>query len=933
MSREELKKNPIEPVTEKPAGLENSNEKLEAKATILNEGKEKRAPLQNEVVPEKLEKISVKPSEIALVGDSIGTGIERAFNNLDKDRKTKIGGNGMLAVGGVKTFARDVPASKKTKNEIMLDADSITFQIDKVDSSKFPYLIIQGGTNDIGHSSQNPDPRKVAIKLINLYKQALAKQPPFKKVMLITIPPHKDMPAYTDKRGERHAAFDWETRVRACNDELRKLATDEGINLFDLYSECMKKVETKEYSIPGDGVHPGRKGYETIANILIAGIASGKYDPSKTSFIAEQLTAQTIQIEKENPARAMHMKYLETAEKLNEADVKADEEFIRKASIKDLRKKSRLLNAKPATEEKPIEQIMNLKDETARRLRAYTDTRDNKWYTINYEKFGSDSTGSSHEMNIGLGDILLDNDIEEILVMKTNGETIRGHKQVVNNRVGFADENGQYIATYTGDKFRILSGKEVDIKNEKEVASYINKIKDHDTTRETVEIYTNTFTNRERNQIGAENAKKILELKKEVRANTQNITDEELYLKISALAKTKAKEATDQNEKTQWEIIEKDCMDTARVIGEFPGFDLNLYKRKIHAAESGKSEYRARNDRLGRKLGVRSSKWAFGKYQFLAPTAAAHGARFNPENEEEIQGFLNDPVKQEEVMNSFTLANLKIYSRLPEQRKREFAEAGIDVYKILGAMHLGGAGILRRSLSSIRNAQDWIATNTKSKKTLESSYWKNMDSVRPISETEENTTAKGDMITVPEFDKYHKKIVSTLSKKQRDWVIGSSSGVTISSKTRNTPDMGAFGIKGAGPKEVFETIENIVANLNSNDLPKKVTLVGMGVNGLSENGNTEKTVNYNMEYYMKIAKLFESKGVTVKISPLQIAPSKKNQIIAFNNALRNNPEYSKYCIETGVDKFYADHPTGKGYEHMINQIRSSKLDSESGIMA
>ena len=913
MDGEELKEDPkvqtsTPPETSVIPG--EGNKKLEAVATILNEGKTQRAPLQNEVTPESLEKSPITLSQIALIGDSIGYGIEsRGFSKLEIGK-----GRQIIPKGG----------------EMV---SQIGKELSKVDPTKTPYLIIQGGSNNLNSPKGGWNPENTAEELIKLYRLAIEKGFKKENITLVTIPPH---------RNTSHLPY--ADLVTKCNEFLKKKANENGFRIFDLHSACvetMKDPDPKKRFVlpdPKDGIHPSPQGYRVIANILINEMTGIKNDTTTAVETSAQLEAQAQQVEKENPAKAMHMKYLETTEKLNEADAKADEEFIRKSSIKDLRKKSRLLNAKTTTEEKPIEQIINLKDETARRLRAYTSTRDNQWYTINYEKFGSDSTGLSHEMNIGLGDILLDNDIEEILVMKASGEMIKGHKQLIadgqhKGRVGYADENGQYIATYTGDKFRILSDKEVDIKNASEVTTYVAKLQEYNNTREKTEIYTETNINRRGSRIGIENARRILELKKEVRLKDPNISEKDLYLQVSAIAETKAKETSDDNERIQWQIIANDCKDTANVVSQFPDFDLNLYKRKIMAAESG-GNYKARNDDLGRKKGVNPSRWAFGKYQFLSPTAASYGAKFDPENEEEIQAFLNDHIKQEDVMNAFTLANLRIYSRLPESKKREFTEAGIDIYKILGAMHFGGAGMLKKSLDEIRNAKDWIATSTNSGKTFEKSYWKHMDEVQPLSEKEENMTAKGDIITVPEFDKYNKKIVSTLrGGGQENWVIGSSSGVTISSKTRNIPDMGAFGINGAGPKEVFETIENIVANLNTNDLPKKVTLVGMGVNGLSPNGNTEKTVDYNIGYYMRIAKLFESKGVTVKISPLQIAPSKETQIIAFNNELRNNPEYSKYCIETGVDRFYANHPTNKGYQDMINRIQSSKLDSESVMTA
>lgn len=202
----------------------------------------------------------------------------------------------------------------------------------------------------------------------------------------------------------------------------------------------------------------------------------------------------------ENPSKAdvpkaglVHAKYFEKSGKLAEDVTQKDEALIRGSTTKDLRKKARLLNVKPEgkTETKP-EVITNLKDEAARRLRAYTNARDGEWYTLDYQKFGNDSSGLSHEMNVGLGDILLDPDIKEVLVEKS-GVPILAHRGIVEKgphkgRVGFIDNQGNYVATYTGDKFKILSNKETDSSKKDEVNSYIKSLQSEDKAREETEV-------------------------------------------------------------------------------------------------------------------------------------------------------------------------------------------------------------------------------------------------------------------------------------------------------------------------------------------------------------------------------------------------------------------------------------------------------------
>lgn len=145
----------------------------------------------------------------------------------------------------------------------------------------------------------------------------------------------------------------------------------------------------------------------------------------------------------------------EIADRSTDGNIKADRNTLCAAKIEDIRYTPILL-AKGL--QKPIEEP---EAETKRRINAYTDGKDAEgWYTLNYERLGKDSTGFSHEMGIGLGDILIDPNIREIEVDR-GGEIIKATRAVVskgrhNGRVGFVDENGDYIATHTGDKFKII---------------------------------------------------------------------------------------------------------------------------------------------------------------------------------------------------------------------------------------------------------------------------------------------------------------------------------------------------------------------------------------------------------------------------------------------------------------------------------------------
>ncbi len=196
---------------------------------------------------------------------------------------------------------------------------------------------------------------------------------------------------------------------------------------------------------------------------------------------------------KEKTAGKLNKKYADQISELDknpEKPTEKDRTTLKSKNIEDIRYASRILT-KPTKEETDEEKIVNLKEETARRIRSYTDGFDGEWYTLNYNQMGSDSEGNSHEMNIGLGDILVDPDVTEIAVLKENGKIIKGTKGVATNGprsgdIGFLDENGEYIATFSGDKFKLLSDNEVDTKDKTAVTNYLGFHAKDESTRETM---------------------------------------------------------------------------------------------------------------------------------------------------------------------------------------------------------------------------------------------------------------------------------------------------------------------------------------------------------------------------------------------------------------------------------------------------------------
>jgi hypothetical protein len=139
-----------------------------------------------------------------------------------------------------------------------------------------------------------------------------------------------------------------------------------------------------------------------------------------------------------------------------------------------------ILSRFPAAEVR-FQRILNqddLKEETRRRLAAYTNKNEEGWYVLDYQNVG----GIAHERGIGLGDILLNPEIKTVQIRRKN-KTITAERGVTDTgRIGFLDDNANYVPTFTGDSFKIIKQEEF---NAEKLAQ---EIKDEDSIRETEQI-------------------------------------------------------------------------------------------------------------------------------------------------------------------------------------------------------------------------------------------------------------------------------------------------------------------------------------------------------------------------------------------------------------------------------------------------------------
>jgi len=420
------------------------NDAQEIIERILKNPLEARGELSKEVAPtpENLTDELLAP-KIALIGDSIGKGIsETIAKKFPKHEKRAI------------SSAR---ISEGTKYK------SVSAQLEEIDPQKTPYLVIQGGTNDTVHVN---DPATIAENLKNLYKKATSKG--FKKVIVVTIPPH------TNEK--------YRTKVDSVNAQLRILAQKGEIELYDLNAEY-SKIDPRAENINKDGVHPANKGYKILAELLLKGIKEKLSEESKeklTEAVGKTLagqeapeatgTPEAIQPPQstehtEEKSKELQQKLVKEIEAITEEQRKQDEQKLSQAEIKDIRFNTALLNG---DEDK-------VKEEMTHRLAQYTEKQEDGGLKINYLKFNAN--GRDHETNIGLGDIMPP-EYKKIVVVTSGGSVRVGKRGLVStsreqNRVSYVDEStGSYLTTFTGDTVYVLDPPLTD---EKELAELLAK--------------------------------------------------------------------------------------------------------------------------------------------------------------------------------------------------------------------------------------------------------------------------------------------------------------------------------------------------------------------------------------------------------------------------------------------------------------------------
>ena len=219
----------------------------------------------------------------------------------------------------------------------------------------------------------------------------------------------------------------------------------------------------KSPNVPADGVVAPSEPDLGSTRVEVAPPAPSA--PAARAALSDEIaTAVTGQPEAVTEPEELHTDFVERQKKIDAQTAQADVATLKGETVEEIRYNSRLLKKKEG-DETPEAQVANLEEETARRIKAYTSGSGDGWFKLNYAKFGADKHGLTHELYVGLGDILLDPDIKDVSIDQ-DGRIIKAHRGIVSSgkhagRVAFLNDKNDYVATYTGDKFKILSSDQM----------------------------------------------------------------------------------------------------------------------------------------------------------------------------------------------------------------------------------------------------------------------------------------------------------------------------------------------------------------------------------------------------------------------------------------------------------------------------------------
>lgn len=205
-----------------------------------------------------------------------------------------------------------------------------------------------------------------------------------------------------------------------------------------------------------------------------------------------------------------------------------------------------------------------------------------------------------------------------------------GRRDVVGGRVGYYDQNGKYLPIYSGYQIRIPTAAELSAPEYAELRakSAINTDSKELERREIAEKAAMEGFVRviEASESSDRANDTVSKLRREVDDMGGASNYKERLEKTLALAK---KHLENKNPEYDEESLKSAIARLSKTLDVFGGkdfgIDIDRYKAAIAKHESGGMGYFARNDDAGRRRGIDSEKWAFGKYQFTTATLRGYG--------------------------------------------------------------------------------------------------------------------------------------------------------------------------------------------------------------------------------------------------------------------------------------------------------------------
>lgn len=574
------------------------------------------------------------------------------------------------------------------------------------------------------------------------------------------------------------------------------------------------------------------------------------------------------------PAGAVHLEHLKSIKELPKETVAKDRAKLKGSSIEDVRYNSRLLKEKAENEDEKT-QALGIKEESKRRSAAYTIKIDEKWAELNYQNMGNDAKGRSHELEVGLGDVLIDPDIKNVLIDSQKDGLIVAHRGIVPKkdkkgrsngrhagRIGFMDKDDNYVETFTRDKYRILDNNETVLSDPAGLTTYTK----------------------------AHNYETQIRISHHQRA----VYEEEALRQYSSGGETGGSMELDENNSVV-DQIKKETFEYMLTNGKIAKTKLN--EKQIASAKIIEEVFRkgfaAKRPEVPKK--------AVDKIIAAAIINAFHESSLYPSADGKKRA-VGVTVKGEDSVGLFALY---IKGRGAGMTDEERSDPYINTQKMLDSYVFSrsrgnGTRLIEeaiRGASVAELAAIFCKDGERPAKVEQRMKERAFTAEHMFNGKRIESQTKGRLVRNFENEHGQKGRINVASNQEK-WVIGSSTVYGLPSNE----NWGTFATIGAGPKGFLKDIQNyLLPGIEQQEvsLPKEMIFVGLGVNGLSSRKDPEKSARENIEAYHKITEIFKNKGVSVKITTLPPFQPKIAAIKAFNRILRT--EYPDICLDTAKE--------------------------------